>query len=219
MNNVLSFPIEGLETCAFEESAHLLKLTLRAAGAGTWALDLRTGESVWSDEIFPLLGVTREHCVPSYDSWLALVHPEDRDRARQCIDAALQDRTPFEVEFRNVHPDGTIHWLKSKGNAVYSRGGTPVRMVGITFDVTQRKATEERLRFREQQLAAIADGVPVLISYVDADQRYQFNNRLYEQWFGIARGELIGKRVREVVGKPPIAVCCRTSSVRCPAPR
>jgi PAS domain S-box-containing protein len=56
----------------------------------------------------------------------------------------------------------------------------------------------DELRLREQELRLITDALPVYISYVDADQRYQFVNRAYEVWFNRSREEIIGKSVREI---------------------
>lgn len=197
---VLAFAIDGLETCRFEDGPELLKLTLRAAGAGTWACDLRTGQSLWSEETFALLGVDSTLLSPSFDSWLDLVHPDDRADAQAAVDKALREKASLELDHRVVTPAGQVRWLSAKGRAVYSASGVPLRLVGVVFDVTARRATEDLLRFREQQLAAITDGVPALISYVDAEQRYRFNNRVYEEWFGVSRDALCGRHVRDVVG-------------------
>ncbi|MBD2259430.1 response regulator [Pseudanabaena sp. FACHB-2040] len=64
-----------------------------------------------------------------------------------------------------------------------------------------RKRLEETLAEREAELRLITNAVPVLISYVDADQRYRFNNRGYEEWFGYPADELYGKHLREVLGE------------------
>jgi PAS domain S-box-containing protein len=72
-------------------------------------------------------------------------------------------------------------------------------------DITQRKAAEGILAEREQQLRIMADSLPVLIAYVDADQRYQFHNVAYERFFGVSREEIIGHTVSEVLGEAAYA--------------
>lgn len=73
--------------------------------------------------------------------------------------------------------------------------------ISIYFQITNaRKQAEAALRENEEKLRLITDSLPVLISYVDSDQRYQFNNRAYEEWFGQSPDELNGKHLREVLG-------------------
>lgn len=64
----------------------------------------------------------------------------------------------------------------------------------------KRKRMEEALVKSEEQLRLITDSLPVLISYVDSDQRYRFNNKAYEKWFGHSSEEVYGKHIREVLG-------------------
>lgn len=74
------------------------------------------------------------------------------------------------------------------------------RVAVLFTDVTARKQTDAALRDKEHQLRVITDAAPALISYLDADLRYRFANRRYEEWFGLAPGDIIGRHAREVVG-------------------
>ena len=71
----------------------------------------------------------------------------------------------------------------------------------MLHDITERKKTEEALRDSEEQLRLITDNVPAVIAYMDADQRYRFINKRYEEWSGISSEEAVGRRVRDVVGE------------------
>lgn len=68
-------------------------------------------------------------------------------------------------------------------------------------EITERQWAEEALRESEEQLRLITDALPVLISYVDSEQYYRFNNRVYEQWFGRSRTEITGQHLRHVLGE------------------
>ncbi|SDJ91944.1 PAS domain S-box-containing protein [Catalinimonas alkaloidigena] len=72
-------------------------------------------------------------------------------------------------------------------------------------DVTHQKKAEQALKASEEQLRLITDALPVLITYVDRDGRYRFNNRAYETWFGVSRQEIQGKHVRDVIGEAAYA--------------
>ncbi|HLP91258.1 MAG TPA: PAS domain S-box protein [Nostocaceae cyanobacterium] len=66
---------------------------------------------------------------------------------------------------------------------------------------SERKKAETALRQREEQLRLITNALPVLISYIDTEQRYRFNNKKYEEWFGISLSEIYGKHLKEVIGE------------------
>jgi PAS domain S-box-containing protein len=196
--------LAGLEEYPLEETAALLKLTLRAAQAGSWAWDIQTGEAFWSEEYHCLVGTTPESCRPSLESWLRTIHPEDRERACQELQRAVGQRELY-LEYRVLRPDGTVLWVGSKGQTLYSADGTARRMLGINFDITERRVAEQALLRREEELRVITDGIPALVSYVDAQQRYRFNNRRYEEYFALPRGAVTGRPVREILGESAYA--------------
>ncbi|MBD1933362.1 MULTISPECIES: hybrid sensor histidine kinase/response regulator [Cyanophyceae] len=68
-------------------------------------------------------------------------------------------------------------------------------------DITLRKQTQQSLQDSEEQISLIIDSVPIYISYVDSEQRYRFNNRAYEEWFGYSRTQITGKHLKEVMGE------------------
>ncbi len=114
-------------------------LALEAAGMGAWDWDLRTDALTWSDRAFDMFGVPKS-VAPSYAGFLQRVHPEDQERVRSTLEAALE--TPphtYQCEYRVLRPDGSVRWLFGKGAAQTDpASGEPVRMAGITVDVTDR---------------------------------------------------------------------------------
>ena len=73
------------------------------------------------------------------------MHPDDRLRIRQAVQQAVERTGSLEHEFRVVRPDGEVRWLVTKGKVLHDRRG-PVRMVGVNYDVTDRKRMDDRLR-------------------------------------------------------------------------
>ncbi|HJX29189.1 MAG TPA: ATP-binding protein [Thermoanaerobaculia bacterium] len=194
------FTMDGLEPGSLEGSTALLKVALRAAQAGSWAWDLVTREIFWSDEYHHLIGTDPATVQPSYEAWLEKVHPDDVEPAAAQMRMAIDTQREINIEFRIIRPDG-LRWMRSQGQILYGAQGEPLKMVGVTFDVTDRRLAEEALRRREEELRIITNGVPALISYIDAGQHYRFNNRSYEDWFGCTAQDLKGKHVREVLGE------------------
>jgi PAS domain S-box-containing protein len=79
------------------------------------------------------------------------------------------------------------------------------RIAALFADITERRRAEEALRKEERRMRLLTDAVPALISYVDADLRYRFNNKTYEDWFGHKRESVQGRHLAEVLGKEAFA--------------
>jgi two-component sensor histidine kinase/PAS domain-containing protein len=82
----------------------------------------------------------------SYETLRASVHPDDYVLHEQAIDDAIRSKGQLDIEYRVIWPDGSEHWLRVRGQASYDETGKPVRMAGISLDVTDRKHAEDALR-------------------------------------------------------------------------
>lgn len=97
-------------------------------------------------------------------------------------------------------PDGITRTFRSAKSVMRGPDGAVIGVANIARDVTEHARAVQALQDSERQLKLITDSVPVLISYVDRDQCYRFNNRGYEEWFGIAAEEMRGKHLKDVIG-------------------
>lgn len=177
-----------------------LALAKDAGGVGTFDRAMPTGRLRVSDTYWRLFGVEKDGFPPTYDGWLSRVHPDDRSRVVDDLDRAFESGV-VETEYRVVWPNGEVHWLQTRGRAEQGPDGGALRIIGAIIDVTERKRIEEELRRRESELRLITDSVPALIGYVDADRRYRFVNRAYEDWFGQRRDEMEGRHMSDVLGE------------------
>jgi signal transduction histidine kinase len=132
-----------------------LALALRAAGAGTWHWNIRTGAIEWSLEQLAIHGGANP---ASFDEWLSMVVEEDRQRVSEWIAQVLKTRqSAFQGEFRVRGADGVVRWVANLGTLYYDRNGQPIGAEGVNIDISALKAAEAALETaRDQALAAQA---------------------------------------------------------------
>jgi len=132
--------------------------------------------------------------------WTEAVHPDDRARAVESFLAAADDGRSFRLEYRLRTKDGSYRWVHDEGRPRVEENGRQVGFVGSVIDIHERRLAEERAHAAAERLTLIADAMPALISYVDREHRYQFNNKAYTSWFGVHTGLFHGRHMREVLG-------------------
>lgn len=130
------------ERQAAEES---LQFALNAGRLGSWELDLGSGLLNCSDLCKANFG--RPSAAPfTYEDLIGSIHPEDREHVRSAISDSVTGRADFDVEFRNLWPDGTAHWVLVRGRVAHAPAGEPAKIAGVSMDVTERKLAEEQLK-------------------------------------------------------------------------
>ena len=133
------------------QSEERLRLAVQATGLGTWDWDLPTDTLLWSERTRALFGLPAGAAV-TYDAFLIRLHPDDRAAADAAVRDALSPAGEghFAVEFRALHPDGTLRWLSAQGQTLFEDADDgrrrAVRFLGTLLDVTARRQAEERLR-------------------------------------------------------------------------
>ncbi|MGB7921901.1 MAG: PAS domain S-box protein [Pyrinomonadaceae bacterium] len=153
---------------ALRDSEMRLTLALEAARMGTWQWDVKSGDISWSESVEPLHGIAPGTFGGTFEAFTELVHPEDREMVSGAIARSLEEKTDYQIEFRVVWPDGSVHWIEGKGRAFYDDAGQPVRMIGLAIDITERKQAEEALRASEERYRAF------VAQSAEAIWRYEF---------------------------------------------
>lgn len=155
---VALFRREKVKTQALRESEDRLRLAQQVARVGTFDWDLVNERLRWSPEMEALYGLEQG----SFDGkWQQHVHPADVPKIERLV-AQARDRGGFEAEWRALLPGGGLRWLAGRGQVLKDSTGTPLRMIGVNFDISDRKqaeeaqALEETLRFKNQFLATIS---------------------------------------------------------------
>lgn len=137
---------------AVRESERRLAETQSIAHIGSWEWDIVRDDTVWSEEVYRIFGVSPDRGPLPYDGFLGTVHPEEREAVDAAIRAALQDGGAYAVDYRIVRPDGSQRVVHEQGVVERDGQGRPVRMVGAVLDITERRRMEEELELRFERL-------------------------------------------------------------------
>ena len=143
---------------ALRERDEELQLAVDTARLGTWRFHLDSGLIEVSGRCREMFGGSADR-LATYANWLAMVHPDDRDRVSAAVLTALADDRIYEATYRIVPEAGDERWIVASGRVVHDQDGTAVRMVGIAMDVTENYRAEAALRESETRLRQIADHV------------------------------------------------------------
>ncbi|MGA7991113.1 MAG: EAL domain-containing protein [Thermoanaerobaculia bacterium] len=165
------------------ESEARLANAQRIARLGHWAREIDSRELTWSPMTHEIFGTSPSGFSPTYDNFLAFVHPEDRALVARKT-AAPRENGRYEIGYRILRPDGALRHLHEQGEVLRNEAGRPVRVEGIVHDITERRRAEEEIRFLE---------------YHDALTRLP-NRRMLSEWLEAA---IVAARRRGTV----VAVC------------
>lgn len=187
-----------------KNSNEWLSFVQKAAKTGFWDWDMKTEKLIWSPEFYELFGL-KPDSEPSFDTWLEILHPDDRENAMEMIKKAIDNKIFLENEYRLIRPDGVELWIRALGSTYYDDYGEPTRMSGICFDITDNKKREENRRELEERYHSLfdrmlnglayckmiyKDGNPIDFVYIDV-------NKSFESLTGLT--DVIGKKVSEVI--------------------
>jgi PAS domain S-box-containing protein len=131
-----------------------MRFALQNANVGIWDMDFATGVLRWSEILEAQYGLPPGTFGGTFESFMDCVHPDDRDAVRETIGRARTSGVDFSVHHRSIRPDGTVRWLNGAGRVHLGEHGEPLRAVGISQDVTARRALEAQYQ-QAQKMGAI----------------------------------------------------------------
>ncbi|EPL15628.1 PAS domain-containing protein [Pseudomonas sp. CF161] len=187
---------------AQHETEERLQLALAATDAvGTWDWNIGDDRFIADAHFAQLHSIDPLQAgqLPISD-YLNGVHPEDRGMVARSIKHCITHGTEYAEEYRLQLADGQVRWVFARGRCYKDHHGRPTRFLGAALDLTERKQMEQALRQSQTELQLIINAMPVLIGYVDRDERFRLNNSAYLDWYGLTPQELYGKSIREVIG-------------------
>jgi PAS domain S-box-containing protein len=168
-------------------------LAARAAGLGVWDWNIRENRLLWDDGMYQLYGVRREEFDGAYEAWLKGVHPDDREFCDEISRQAQRGEREYDTAFRVIWPDGSIHYLKAYGQLVRDADGSPLRMTGVNYDITELKRMESRLSQRVDEFRRLAENSPDVIVRYDRQGRRMYVNPEFERVNHVTAQQVLGK--------------------------
>ena len=136
----------GESRSALAASEERLRLALEGSQMGTWDWNLITDRVTWDDHMYPLFRRSKEQFDGTMKSVMDVIHPDDQADLRRALRMAAEEKRDLDIGFRIVDPDGSIRHITSRGRVFFGRDGKPIRMSGVSMDVTKSKQIEQALQ-------------------------------------------------------------------------
>lgn len=174
---------EELETI----NKHYLEVQ-KLAKIGNWELNLSTNTLYWSDEIYSMFGVTRDTFDATYEAFLDMVHPEDRDKVNMAYTESLKLNEPYCIEHRIV-VDGKVKYVHEACDTEFDAQGKALYSIGTVQDITERKEREVHLR----QASAVLDNTLDAIMITDSETNIIAVNNAFTVLTGYEEEDIIGQ--------------------------
>mgnify|MGYP001254022253 CR=1 FL=1 len=181
-------------TALLTERQRQLSQAQAIARCGNWRLELATGSPEWSEEMYRILGHSRDAPPLPVETWLTLIHPDDRAALEAEMREAVRQRRSFRSEYRFTPAmGGPLRHILVEGDCELGPDGTTVALFGICQDITERKVTETALREANATLSALITSSPLAIVSIDRDGLIGSWNKRAEEVFGHAAAEMTGR--------------------------
>ncbi len=174
-----------------------ITLANEAGGIGVWEWNLLTGEMLWDKRMYALFGLA-PHESPSYDLWIHLLHPADREYAALTVQQAIELRSAFHMEYRVVDDQGH-RWVRTQANRLLSKEGRIERMLGICQDITPLRNLNEALFQEKERMAITLDSIGEAVISTDKEMRVAFMNPVAEKMSGWSQEQAAGQPLSELL--------------------
>jgi PAS domain S-box-containing protein len=158
---------------ALRTSQERLFLATEGAGLGIWNWNIVTGELIWNDKCKAFSGIRLDETM-SYQRFVDALHPDDREKTDRAVKDALGTHNDYDIEYRSLWSDGSIHWLAAKGRGYYDATGKAVRMEGVVLDITESKRAEKAMQESEGHYRLLAENLSDVIWTMGTDLKYTY---------------------------------------------
>lgn len=167
-------------------------IATRGTGMAVWDYYVREDKLEWDDTMFELFGVNKKAFKNKFEDFARHVLPEELSRVEKEFQQALDGQKDFDTEFPIIKPDGSLRYMAGLASVLRDEKGSPVRVVGINYDITERKDTENKLL----QLSIAVEQNPACIVVTDTEGNIKYVNPKFVELTGYSSQEAIGQNPR-----------------------
>ncbi len=169
---------------AQKDSEARLRFAAHAGRLGVWELDLRTWALTASAMFKEAFGYGAGDPVTAAALGRA-VHPDDRARVAAALEHSVATGAEYDIQYRVIRPDGNVGWIEMRAQVVRTPDGRPLRMAGVSLEITQRRLIEERLRESEARFRSMADNIDQLAWMAEPDGSIVWYNQRWYDYTGL----------------------------------
>lgn len=177
------------------------RLGIEGAGIGIWDLDLSTHRLLWSNTTRMLFGVPKELPL-TYESFLSLLEPRDRERTDQAVKRSVETGCRFDMQYHVEGRSQSHRWVRARCSIVRNEQGVPSHLSGLVIDIDDQKQIEEALRTTESHLRSILETIPDAMIVINGHGIMQFFSSAAVRQFGYPEHEAIGQNVSILMPNP-----------------
>lgn len=174
--------------------AHLAK-TQALSQVGSWELDLQHNALWWSLEVYKIFELDPQESPATYDQFLKVIHPDDRERVNKAFVEAIEKHRPYDLTHRLLMPDGRVKVVRERAMTAYSKAGAPLRTIGTVQDISENLKSAELNGAKQSRLDSILNALPYGIQENDLEGTITFSNRAHGTILGYEKEELIGRKI------------------------
>jgi diguanylate cyclase (GGDEF)-like protein/PAS domain S-box-containing protein len=183
---------DGMKVKLLQQTEHLEDVQ-RIAHIGTWELRIQDNHLLWSDEIYRIFGIDREGWQGSFESFMSLVHPDDRERLLAEQARAIRDKRPLNIQHRIILPDGQVRFVQELAELIEDEIDQTLILSGTVQDITMHKQGEEELRRLATRLTTTLESITDGFFTLDREWRFTYLNQEAERLLQRKRADLMGK--------------------------
>jgi len=161
------------------------------AHIGSWEWNVKTNDLIWSTEIFRIFGLKHSEFEGTYEAFLELIHPDDRELVKKSVNDALAEIKPYNIEHRIIRPEGEERIVVEIAEVFHDKFGEPSSMIGTVHDITDRKQAENAVKESEKKYRSLINNIPAVTWISDKKGATSFISSNVEQIYGFSPQEIL----------------------------
>ncbi len=182
------------------ENALRLALAGEISGVGTWDYEPASNTLTWDTTMFTMFGLSPAMSDPLFDTWRASLLAEDLAGAEAALKSAVTGKHLLDTIYRIRRGDGKVRVIQTRGQLHDDGLGTPIRLIGVSRDITVQIQSEHAQRDNERFLQILANVIPGMVGYWTYELYCAFANNEYLDWFGKSPEQILGMHMRDLLG-------------------